>query len=128
MKKLYILLFFLAIFSVQGCEKRFETSIDLGVNTRRVNMTVSAQEFWFSVFSDGQWTVSDDDAEGWLKAESHTGEGSSSIHFFCEENTGSDARYVRYNISGGSKGRSVSVYFVQAGTAEKASDVELDII
>ncbi len=118
----------LAALLLSGCEKRFETSIDLGMNTKRVNITADAQEFWVSVFSDGDWTVSDglqDDA--WIVSDTRSGLGNGAVHFVCSENEGEDARYVRYDITGGSKGRTVSLWLVQAGTKEKASEVELDI-
>lgn len=117
-----------ALLLLSGCEKRFETSIDLGMNTKRVNITADAQEFWVSVFSDGEWTVSDglqDDA--WIVSDTRSGSGNGAVHFVCSENDGEDARYVRCDVTGGSKGRAVSLWLVQAGTKEKASDVELDI-
>ena len=60
MRKLYIIVMAAAALLSFGCEKRFETSIDLGMNTKRINITTEAQEFWVSVFSDGDWIVSDD--------------------------------------------------------------------
>ena len=117
-----------ALLLLSGCEKRFETSIDLRMNTKRVNITADAQEFWVSVFSDGEWTVSDglqDDA--WIVSDTRSGSGNGAVHFVCSENDGEDARYVRCDVTGGSKGRAVSLWLVQAGTKEKASDVELDI-
>ena len=128
MRKLYIVAMTVALPLLSGCEKRFETSIDLGMNTKRVNITADAQEFWVSVFSDGEWTVSDglqDDA--WIVSDTRSGSGNGAVHFVCSENDGEDARYVRCDVTGGSKGRAVSLWLVQAGTKEKASDVELDI-
>mgnify|MGYP002516183763 FL=1 len=128
MRKLYIVAMTVALLLLSGCEKRFETSIDLGMNTKRVNITADAQEFWVSVFSDGEWTVSDglqDDA--WIVSDTRSGSGNGAVHFVCSENDGEDARYVRCDVTGGSKGRAVSLWLVQAGTKEKASDVELDI-
>jgi len=128
MRKLYIVAMTVALLLLSGCEKRFETSIDLGMNTKRVNITADAQEFWVSVFSDGEWTVSDglqDDA--WIVSDTRSGSGNGAVHFVCSENDGEDARYVRCDVTGGSKGRTVSLWLVQAGTKEKASDVELDI-
>ena len=128
MRNLYIIIMTVTALLLSGCEKRFETSIDLGMNTKRVNITTDAQEFWVSVFSDGNWTVSEglqDDA--WIVSETRSGSGNGAVHFVCSENGGEDARYVRYDVTGGSKGRTVSLWLVQAGTKEKASDVELDI-
>ena len=129
MKKLYVIILSVAaVLSFAGCEKRFENSIDLGVDTRRVNMTKDAQEFWLSVYSDGDWTVSvalQDDV--WIVPDTGNCSRTGTAHFTCSENTGENARYVRCDITGGSKGRTVSVWIVQAGTTEKAAEVELDI-
>lgn len=128
MRKLYIIVMAAAALLFVGCEKRFETSIDLGMNTKRINITTEAQEFWVSVFSDGDWIVSGDlQDDAWIVSDTPSGSGNGTIHFVCSENTVEDARYVRYDVTGGSKGRTISLWLVQAGTKEKASEVELDI-
>lgn len=128
MRKLYIIVMAAAALLFVGCEKRFETSIDLGMNTKRINITTEAQEFWVSVFSDGDWIVSDDlQDDAWIVSDTRSGSGNGTVHFVCSENAGDNARYVRYDVTGGSKGRTVSLWLVQAGTKEKASEVELDI-
>lgn len=128
MRKLYIIVMTAAALLFVGCEKRFETSIDLGMNTKRVNITTEAQEFWVSLFSDGDWIVSGDlQDDAWIVSDTRSGSGNGTIHFVCSENTVEDARYVRYDVTGGSKGRTISLWLVQAGTKEKASEVELDI-
>ena len=119
MRKLYIIVMAAAALLSVGCEKRFETSIDLGMNTKRINITTEAQEFW---------VVSDDlQDDAWIVSDTRSGSGNGTVHFVCSENAGDDARYVRYDVTGGSKGRTVSLWLVQAGTKEKASEVELDI-
>lgn len=128
MKKLYILFLALAsLFAASSCEKPFTTSIDLGVNTLRVNLPVDTEEFWFSVYSDGEWTVTTADADGWLSTDTAGGSGNGTVHFTCPANEDESARVTSFNVSGGSAGKSITVHVVQAGTAEKASDVELDV-
>lgn len=128
MRKLYIMFLALAsLLAASSCEKPFTTSIDLGVNTLRVNLPAAAQEFWFSVYSDGAWTVSMSAEDSWLATDTAGGSGNGTVHFTGSENVDEAARVARFDISGGSKGRSITVHVVQAGTSEKASDVELDI-
>ena len=87
MRKLYIIVMAAAALLSVGCEKRFETSIDLGMNTKRINITTEAQEFWVSVFSDGDWIVSDDlQDDAWIVSDTRSGSGNGTVHFVCSEN------------------------------------------
>ncbi len=114
-----------ALLCLSGCQKAWKSTIDLGVNDRRINITWSqAQEqfeFVFPVYSTGDWKAEIVAGGDWLTISGNSGSGTGYIHCTCLPNTLDKVRSIRMDVSG--SGKVIPVYFVVSSSSLSAADL-----
>jgi hypothetical protein len=122
MKKYIVILMSLLVLG--ACQKEWKYSKDISVNSTRLNITsVLEGEFYLPVFSNTSWTVSVSKGGDWLHAQSSSGEGFGQVLFHYASNQSTEARVAEVRLTA-STGTVVTVYVVQAGSEQAATDID----
>ena len=124
-RQIYSIAVFLVAF-MTSCTKEWVSSIDLGVNTDRVNIdSVYEGEFWFTVFAadDSHWTLTVTEGQEWLTPDISGADGRSHVRFAYTANMGDDARIAQFVLKADT-GKEIAVAVVQSGLEQSASSVE----
>lgn len=123
--KRYILFAAISLLCFCGCQKKWTSTVDLGVNNTRIDISWSqAQEqfdFVFPVYSTGAWTAEIVAGGDWLTLDRNSGTGTGYIHCSCLPNTINQVRAVKMEVSG--SGKTITVYFVVSSSSLAASDL-----
>ena len=106
-----------------ACEDTWESSVTLGVNATRVNITDYRQAgtLVLPVYSNRTWEAEIVSGGEWLTADRSAGSGRQYIRLDYEANSGAGARAARLVLTGGER---IEVVFVQSGTEQTASEVD----
>ena len=127
MKKLIGIIAIAALALFAGCQEKFETSIELGVNNTRVNIPWSKIEqgsysFTFPIYSNGDWTIKVVEGGEWLTLGQSKGHGTEYVPMEAATNILANPRAVKVEVKGGKK--TIHVYFVEASETVKPEDIE----
>ncbi len=105
-----------------ACQKQWQWSGELGVNSERVNITTAEGEFTVTVFSNTGWNALVTRGADWLKLTETSGTGIGTVHLQNAENF-EDAARVANLVLTASTGKVIEVHIVQSGKKEPATDV-----
>lgn len=126
MKRYLVLLSFIALAMLSGCQKKWETEIELGVNNTRINIPwANAQDnydFTFPVYSNGDWTIRHAEGGDWLSLGMESGSGTKYVPVHTLPNILTNPRVVRVEVKG--SGKTIQVYFVISSETVKAEDID----
>lgn len=128
MKKILLTIFAVAaVFALTGCEKKWTSSIELGVYGTRINCEDQLmQDFTITVFSNTDWNAEVTLGEDWLSIEETSGKNLGYIHAHHDDHFGDEARKGKIRIW--TSGKEVVINVVQAGNKEKASEVPDELL
>lgn len=106
-----------------ACRDTWESSVTLGVNATRINLTTyrEAGSLVVPVYSNRTWEAAIAPGGEWLTADRSAGSGREYIHLDYEPNTGTGARVARLVLTGGER---IEVVFVQSGSEQAASEID----
>lgn len=111
-----------------GCQKEASFNNDLGLDTDKVLIeSLEEGEFILPVYSNTDWKLSMTKGADWLSASKKSGEGTGFVKFTYGASTSTQARIAEIEVKA-STGKAMKVIVIQAGSEEKASDVELEDI
>ena len=117
-----VLLVAFLICTALSCTKTWDTSIELGVNSTRINLSSQLEgDFVIPVYTNTLWTASVTAGESWLTLDNASGNGRGFMDVHYATNNDNPARIGKILISAGEK--SVTVNIVQSGMARQASSV-----
>lgn len=122
---IYIIMLSLAA-ALSSCSKEWVSSIELGVNTDRVDIdNVYEGEFWFTVFAaeDSRWTLTVISGGEWLFPDMSEAYGRQHVRFSYTANMDDNARVARFVLKTDS-GKEITVSAVQSGLEQSASDID----
>jgi len=127
MKKYICIIALFVMAFATGCQEKFETSIELGVNNTRVNIPWSKVEsgsysFVFPVYSNGDWTIRQVEGGEWLTIGQSKGHGTEYVSMEAAMNILANPRVIKVEVKGGKK--TIPVYFVIASETVKPEDIE----
>lgn len=126
MKK-YIILLFAAVLALSGCQKQWQWSGELGVNSTRINIAKAEGEFTVTVFSNTSWTAMVTRGADWLKLTETGDTGIATIHLQNQENFEDPARVANLVLTADT-GKEIIVNIVQSGKNETATSVPDDLL
>ena len=122
MKK-HIIILLSCLLAALSCQKDWQWSEDLGVNSTRINISSQIEgEFVLTVFSNTTWEVLVTQGAHWLKARESSGEGIGHVHMSYGANLEDPARIAKIIITA-STGKTITVSVVQSGNDEAASSI-----
>ena len=117
-----ILLALMPVFLLSACEKKWETSIDLGVNSTRINVASQLEgDLIIPVYSNMAWAATVSQGSDWLVLDSAVGHGHGYLDVHYGMNETDPARIGKIRIVAGEK--AITVHVVQSGMAREASSV-----
>lgn len=126
MRRLCLVL--MSILVICSCEKKWETSITLGVNSKRLDITTTQEgKFYLPVFSNTDWTISVTQGGQWLITAVANGRGFEDVLFSFSVNEDDNARVAKILLEASTNDR-ITVNVVQNGriqSAKSISDAEL---
>lgn len=116
-----------AMFALSGCEKKWESSIELAVFSTRLNCEDQLmQDFTITVMSNTDWNAEVSLGNDWLSITETSGSGLGFIHAHNDDHFGDEARKGKIRIW--TSGKEVTINVVQAGNKEKAADVPDELL
>lgn len=125
-KYITILLLALSAQLLTGCYKTFVSSVDLGVNDKRINITwaqaQSQLDFTYPVYSTTDWTIRIIAGGDWLTLDRDGGSGRQYVHCTASANTTGRPRAVKLEIAGA--GKTIITYIVTSSADIKSSDLD----
>ncbi len=117
-----ILLALLPLFLLTGCEKKWVTGIELGVNSTRINVADQKEgDLIIPVYSNTVWAATVTQGSDWLSLENADGNGHGYFDVHYGMNEADPARIGKIRIVAGE--HAVTVHIVQSGMARGASSV-----
>ena len=126
MKK-YIILLITAGMALSGCQKQWQWTGELSVNSTRINLAKAESEFTVTVFSNTSWTALVTRGADWLKLTESGGSGIATVHLQNQENF-DDAARVASLVLTADTGKEIIVNIVQSGKNETATSVPDDLL
>ncbi|MBP3482219.1 MAG: BACON domain-containing protein [Alistipes sp.] len=118
MKRVLLMMVFLAFAGVSSCEKSFESSVELAVNDETLTLGAAAGTCVITVYSNTDWRASLAADGDWARISVGGGDGMSAsglgfVHFFFEANGSGTSREAVVTLQ--SKNKTVSVVLTQSG-------------
>lgn len=122
-----IFFLFVAALLCISCNKQWQSSNELGVNTTRINISSTQEgDFRFPIYSNTDWKLVITEGTDWLSGNC-SGSGIKDVVLTYSENAADDARIAKFTVTTGS-GKSVSVNVVQSGLIQSASSIKDSIL
>lgn len=120
--KRYLLLLLAMLFAFSACEKKWESSLDLGVYSTRINLSdVYEKDFTLTVFSNQDWTSVVTMGADWLSLKENGGSSLGYVHVHADASMAENVRVGKITLRAAS-GKELVVNIVQSGSVEKAAD------
>lgn len=127
MRKIMLCMIFLMLMAT-GCKEDSAFTYDLGLDTDRILIeSIDEGEFILTVYSGTTWALSVTKGSDWLSASQDSGDGVGYVRFTYGASLQTGARIAEIEVKA-STDRKMNVLVIQAGSEEKAADVELDDI
>lgn len=112
----------LMLCAVPSCTKTWNTAIELGVNSTRINLSNQIEgDFVIPVYSNRDWSASVSSGAEWLSVSNANGSGRGFFDVHYATNEDDDARIGKVRIVAGEK--EITVNIVQSGMVREASAV-----
>lgn len=93
-----------AILSLVACQKPFETSIELGVNSNTIDLpSFEEGHCYITVFSNGPWTINLSSGADWATLGRNSGEGIGYVRLDYGENLAATWRTASVVVEGSGK-------------------------
>lgn len=99
-----IVLALTALLAAAACQKPFETSIELGVNSNTIDLpSFEEGHCYITVFSNGSWTINLSSGADWATLGRNSGEGIGYVRLDYGENLAATGRTASVVVEGSGK-------------------------